>query len=603
MKPRQPTLAAMPRRRRIDRLGRETEQRGTTRRPSRDETSSLSDVQRLQRTLGNQAVGRLLKPTAPSSPSDAVAVQRVGGQKIGFEMVDPGTDAIIKEGQALLLAEWANVRQTEHNLKVGTEKTDVEAGAQELIDVNQRRKNIHDYMTAHSVTEGVAKAHYPVVPQPKTGQGFSKYYYGKLTGRQRTRQADLLTSNSPAFADTRLAYDSATGIVRYRRDNAQPYVDIATIKKGDQAFKLKANTVASGLARDTHEKHGVARGFNDNEDKEYVRDSRGVATRRYAYVEKNYWQAMEFFMTNRHEGRFQQFMKAAGDVNPNIYEARVEEVDLVRGQPAASTTGTLTREQMAVAHQKLGSRADQRGVSLSSTPKVGVTYVNTGQNFRTGPGFLFKVDLAKIPLESAGGPVLINHYSQGGVIDATGYSTLRERNKPSTYPYKESAVHARELYLEYLKPEWIVAIESHPTTGTGTTVDRTTSLGTRPSLFALAKSQFGGEQFESGFDFGLANPTNTSLNSNVDFGKGFDQARSFVRGWTAGSGARPASTPTNPNPDANAATAARVTVAQYVYDQSMAVDLPPNEFDMYRVGYLQGRAGTALITSHTGLPH
>ena len=591
------------------------------------ETPGMRELLQLQRSVGNAAVARMLEPR-PAEPSQGpelgrerrsltssarpflqrfkvserrsgkALVQRVGGQKIGFDLTAP-TDATIKAGQDLLVAQWRQIRQTEHDLKVGTERTDVEAGAQELIAHRARQKERDAYRTTNpTATKTVVDTAFPVKPAGRTGGGFSKYYYDKLTGRSRTRQLPLLQTGS-AFGDARLIIDVATGAIQYRPDPTQAYVTIGTLKKGSDAFKVKTPTTpSSGTQRDVLEKHGVSTDLS-NEAKEYVKDTRGVVTRRYAYVEKNYWQMMEFFMTGRHEGRFQSFMKAAGEPNPSLFEARQPEVDIVRGAPTASTTGTLTKKQLAVAHQKLGSGPQQRGVSLTSTPKVGATYVNTGENFRTDRGFRLKIDLALIPPPPAG-PLLINHYSHGGVIDKpTKYDTTRERGKASKYPYLESALHARELYLEYLKPEWVVAIESHPTvTGASTTIDLSSPLGHATSLFQLGKSQFGGTSFQQGFDEGLGNGPN-SLPGDQNHTDGFNHAKSFGRGWDDGHAEH---TRVGAG-DAGAAATAHITVAQYVYDKSMAVDLPTGEYDIYRMGYLQGRSGVAKITAGANLPH
>jgi hypothetical protein len=560
--------------------------------PKRAVEAPPGDLRNLQRSIGNRAAGQVLRSLLSSGA--AVPVQRVGGTKLGFDLVDPLGDVDIATGQQLLTNEWDQIRQAEHNLKVGAEKTDVEAGAQEMINVRARRKEREDYKTSNPLTYATdIDTRYPEITSARVGRaGFSKFYYDKLT-KNRRDQRRLLLAKSTAFNKGLLRLET-DGTIKYRSAKTKPFKVVGTLKEGDAAFAVKTAQGTAGNTRDILKKHGVTTGYNTNEAKEYVRDSRGVLTRRYAYVEKNYWQAMEFFMMNRHEGRFQTFMKAAGEANPDLYEARQEEVDLVRGQVAASTTGRLTKKQMAVSHQKLGSGPQQRGVSLTSTPKVGVTYVNTGENFRTARGFRFKVDLAKIPLN---GPLLINHYSEGGVIDKPDkYSTLRKRGERGNYPYLESAVHARELYLEYLDPSWIVAIEQHPTVGgASTTIDRTTPLGLKASLFELGKSQFGGDDFQRGFDAGLVSPTNL-MPGNQDHDDGFKHARSFVRGWTAGSAISRANDATN-------AGLAGVTLPQYVYDQSMAVDLPTGEFDIYRVGYLQGRSGAGLIASGANLPH
>lgn len=591
-----------------------------------------SAIQHLQRTIGNRAVGQLLRRaavgrmssgTAPkprSSPPRRMrsrasaagatrrgrrAIQRVGGEKIGFDLLAP-TDPTIKAGQDLLVEQWRQIRQTEHDLKAGTEKTDVEEGARELIAHHERQKQRDAYRKDRTKDQSKRNTALPVIGQGRTavpapgtttGPGFTKYYYNILTDRKRTEQITLLKAKAPAFADYTLTIDDATGVIQYRPDPTQPdvYVTIGTLKKGAGAFTVK--TAATATGREVLEKQGVSTNLS-GEAKEYVTDTRGVMTRRYAYVEKNYWQMMEFFMTSRHEGRFQSFMKAAGEPNPDLFEAREPEVDIVRGKATPKKTKRLTQEQLAVAHQKLGSGPQQRGVSLTSTPKVGATYVNTGQNFRTDHGFRLKIDLALIPPHPAG-PLLINHYSHGGVIDQPAmYDTTRERGKASKYPYKESSVHARELYLEYLMPEWVVAIESHPTvTGPSTTIASSPHV-TPAALFQLGKLQFGGASFESGFDEGLRKLPN-SLPGDTNHTDGFKHAGSFVRGWDAGH-AKHALVGAN---DATEATTARITVAQYVYDKSMAVDLPKDEFDIYRMGYLQGRSGVALIAAGANLPH
>jgi hypothetical protein len=263
-----------------------------------------SAVQQLQRTVGNRAVGQLLRRTAVGRASSGNAVvQRVGGAKIGFDL--PATlDPTIKAGQDLLAAQWRQVRQAEHDLKVTTEKADVEAGAQEMIEIRAREKAREDYMTKHpTANRGDLKAAgLAVIPAVRAPQGFTKYYYGKLTGRQRTDQVNLLkTANEFQGADAKLTIVGDE--IKYRPDSAQAWVTIGTLKSGAGAFKVKtAAGHATPHKRDVLEKRGVTTDLS-NEAKEYVEDTRGALTRRYAYVEKNYWQMMEFFMTNRHEGR------------------------------------------------------------------------------------------------------------------------------------------------------------------------------------------------------------------------------------------------------------------------------------------------------------
>ena len=66
------------------------------------------------------------------------------------------------------------------------------------------------------------------------------------------------------------------------------------------------------------------------------------------------------------------------------------------------------------------------------------------------------VDLAKIPRDEA---ILLNHYASGGVKDDRTWPT------DDTYPYVESVLKNRELFLEFVKPEWIDKIEFHTAEG------------------------------------------------------------------------------------------------------------------------------------------
>ena len=96
-------------------------------------------------------------------------------------------------------------------------------------------------------------------------------------------------------------------------------------------------------------------------DKQYVKDVRNVPTRRYAYVEKNYWQFMEFLARNKLEGRYQNFFHAAnpGVARPSVTGTRKSESNMVRrGDP----TRPLTTEQLAMLHQWKGSGLQRRRV-------------------------------------------------------------------------------------------------------------------------------------------------------------------------------------------------------------------------------------------------
>lgn len=550
---------------------------------------------------GGAPAGHSGTPEVSAAPT---VIQRVGGEKIGFDFAPAGTNKEMEDGQKLLREVWAAARQAWHNEKIGGVQGNVEAAAQEMLREKERRNYKSDQSADPTKYPEHVDTKYPVIPKVKTVQGFSKYYAGQLTQGAKKPDAMLAAAikANNAKGGGQLQLDGTT--IRYQSRADAAWVDIATLKRGKEAFEKKADVGTGGAAREIYSKKGVETGFNTADPKEYVKDSRGVETRRYAYVEKNYYQMMEFFMTRNMEGRFQSYMRAAGESDPDIYEHRDEGVDLVR--PEGSAAGKLTVEQMAVAHQKLGSGPQQRGVSLTATPKVNATYVNTGENFRTDQGFRLKVDLSKIPERAEN--LLINHYSQGGVVDAPGYDTRRERGKPSKYPYKESSIHARELFLSQLKPEWVVAIESHDSgnkTGSGpgsTTIDSATDLEGKKNMFSLAKGKFKGDKYRAGFKFGLTEDDFSKASSadaaNSNFKKGFEGSRLFVDGWTEGKSEYDRVGSTD---EAERVKTPGLTMSQYIYDKTMERRDPRNKYDLYRLGYLRGRSGKPRITSHKDL--
>jgi hypothetical protein len=234
--------------------------------------------------------------------------------------------------------------------------------------------------------------------------------------------------------------------------NEEKRTKIAKIYEGDEAYEKVPPDIEDMWAERVRPRYRKKGYRGEDESKQYVKDSRNVLTRRYAYVEKNYWQMMEFFMLNHMEGRFQQLMRAAGLEKPRGEIPLTKKSKKWRSQ---EYEGDLSMTQMAVLHQASGSSDEQRGVSMTSTPKVGITYVNTGENFRTAKGFRLKIDLSLVPEDEA---LLLNHYADGGIAGISGAARDFDTKR---YKYNESALHARELYLKFLKPEWVVGIEYH----------------------------------------------------------------------------------------------------------------------------------------------
>jgi hypothetical protein len=502
----------------------------------------------------------------------ARVIQKVGGPKIGFTYMETKEDNeyLIKYGQMKLKAAWREAREKRRRDKLRE--------AQDIKDEARKFKEMREW----------EKKPKPRPPRPdKAVDSFTKYYYEQLIKDNRNKEKSMLC-NTSVFNDGLLSLDSKN--INYKCPNCKKPITIAILNEDKEAFIEK--DVNPKSERIIFKKKGVDEKTQTEEPKEYIEDMFNVKTRRYAYVEKNYYQMMEFFMTNRMEGRYQTFMRSAGNVIPDILDKSDKSVALVK--PQGDNKPRLTYRQMAVAHQKLGSGPQQRGVSLTSTPKVNATYVNTGENFRTDKGFRLKIDLARIPKN---GPKLINHYAEGGVISQIhekDYDTTRESGKSSKYPYKESSIHARELYLESLKPEWIVAIEYHETgntTGSGAG-SVTLKEGEDPnmSLIQSAKTEFGGDDYEQGFDYGLINNgVIPVVTYTEDWIKGCEGARLYCEGHQKGRDDWFVYGNLFDNPQSN-------------FDAAIEHQDDNNKFDLYRYGFLHGRAGKPKITSHSQLP-
>jgi hypothetical protein len=230
----------------------------------------------------------------------------------------------------------------------------------------------------------------------------------------------------------------------------------------------------------------------------------------------------------------------------------------------------LNDVQLAVAHQHLGSTPDQRGVSLTSTERVGGTVGNAGKNFREEDGFRLKIDLAKVPEEV----LLFNHYSDQGLISENlsdqhvkGVSTQITGVSKGTYKYGASVRKNRELYLEHIKPEWVVEIEHHPHGGYGTALGERVPVGDIDSFRAQADRY---ARYWEAFDKTLKGTD--LVNPDKVEEKGRSSALLIKEGYTAGSEKRPCVT--------------ALQAHEEVSDDSLK-----DKFSQWHLGYIRARVG------------
>lgn len=405
--------------------------------------------------------------------------------------------------------------------------------------------------------------------------GLTQAYYDRLV--PDIAEEKVLLTQTQAFRDGTLSLHNNE--ITYHHPSGP--VVICDLREGAAAFTPVPDDGSPRPPREVFRKKGMEDLIVESGDaKEYVKDSRNTLTRRYAYVEKNYYQMMEFFMVGHMTGRFQQYMMVAANRKPGVHTFTTQMIRNVPTAPRANMTDT----QVAVAHQMYGSLPEQRGVSLTSTPKVGVTYANTGGNFRTDKGFKLKIDLARVPPDV----LFLNHYAEGGVSDMApaDYST-NQPHKPGTpsYKYRQSATHARELFLEYIRPEWVVEIEHHEKGDYENIGGKKTVIkeDNATSLLDAAMLAFGGKSFEAGFEAGLdSRAENDQLKADPDYVKGKSTGGLVAQGYKKGLEIR------NRSGYASAMTAFLETVEH---------DDARGQMSAWHVGCLQARTGQPMVRS------
>ncbi len=290
---------------------------------------------------------------------------------------------------------------------------------------------------------------------------------------------------------------------------------VAILLLGSDAFKEGEQTPGG---RATYRRNG----------KDYVADNRGTPTRRFAYVEKNVFQLMDLITQGTMTGRYQMF-HAALRLQADIYAAGEQLGRDVTGRNDFRVGDKLTIEQLAVLHQWKGSGQEQRGLSLTSTPRQEAVYSNRGGSFRSGGGGRIEIDLFKVPADV----VLINHYGEWGVRENLG--DVNPALDGSTYSYTNSVIKNRELYLERLDFGWVSAVTVHGDTGDQTKRD---SDG---DLRKLLAGRLGYSQYTAGFALGVL--AQKAENDTPMHLLGYGVGAEYRSGWIAGRSDYPVAQP------------------------------------------------------------
>lgn len=249
--------------------------------------------------------------------------------------------------------------------------------------------------------------------------------------------------------DPRLTYEPPTDLheTHIKKDGRVIY----KLFGGLSAFEKDSSDVPP-LARQIWKKKGS--------DKQYVKDDRGVPTRRHAYAVKSANQIKRLKEEGELKGRF----LASGE-HKSILDLSDEEKILLQTEE-----GQVDENTALFLHQIYGSGERQRGVSATTTNKpllsnVGAGFATQGEGKSVDPGARKLVlDLAKVP---QGGLNLVNLYHQipdaGGAIKAPRqfYSQGKRRGEPwltSDYgqdQFNWSVRKNRELFIHTVTPELV----------------------------------------------------------------------------------------------------------------------------------------------------
>jgi hypothetical protein len=460
-----------------------------------------------------------------SSPQPVAQLKGVGGQKVGFKRHKADEDP---EAWAKLERCWKAAKDQRRKEKAAIEKTlAAKAGkgaftayyASELDKIKDERVLLEEALKAD--TTG------PVVTISSDGKivlttGADTARVEKEIGEVITAVGKLYAQRSAATTDTREVF---------KKENP--------LEKGGQ--------------------------------KDYIKDERGVYTRRIAYHEMNFHQMMDFVMSGELTGRYQMFMSAgeAADKSPTkIFHAANKAA--VSQKPTRATG--LTWEEVAVMHQWKGSGPYQSGVSLTSTSRAEVRS-NKGELFRSQGGFRLTIDLAKVSSEVP----IINDYSAQGVANQPSSTT---KTKPSGYEFLESSTKNRELYIERVKKNWVTEIVYHGGTDVTMTFAEIEQAVRGDTTAKSAVVGVGIQDYIAGFEAGMkgAAYTGTAQAGTLGVEAGKNAKAGYERGKKKREGA------------GTVATAVEALKEQTDYEQSKVP--PAHKYDAHKIGYMRGRCTT-----------
>ncbi|MBD2524165.1 DUF4157 domain-containing protein [Nostoc sp. FACHB-133] len=476
----------------------------------------------------------------PNYSEQSRVLQRkgVGGNKIGFKRIN---DKDNKEAWEKLKLCWQEAKKTRKLAKTEIERT---------------------------------------LPDQEGKAGFTAYYATKLNEIKDERE--LLVEALKKNSKEPIVKIQNNQILLVTVEEGKENKDVVIGELIDTQEELyEGKEIASSTMRETYKKkNALAEGSEtgENGEKEYIKDARGVYTRRYAYHEMNYHQMMDFVMSGELTGRYQMFMSAgeAANTSPQKIAHPRNKQDVSKRKNIDKND--LTWEEVAVLHQWKGSGPYQSGVSLTSTSREEVRS-NKGGLFKTQGGFRVKIDLAKVAAEVP----IVNDYAEGGVSQKPAKTT---KTRPARYEFPESATKNRELYIERVKKEWVMEITHHGASDVSTTFSEIEKAMRGDTGASESVTDIGIQSYLKGFEEGMKGKDySDGKKAGVD---GAKAGKNVLAGYQRGIEAKK-------DKGGKVAQPHEAMKEQIDYENKQGGVPDEHKYDAHKVGYMRGRCTTKAM--------
>lgn len=430
------------------------------------------------------------RPVAQAQAKTIQVIQRVGGETVGYEGEDSDLIALLQKGREVnKIKKRAGTEANKKVLDKITALTTSETQPAKIEKFERAKKE--------RKTDQVKMIYSPYLKSVSLSKDFLReiapekpdHIKNKIQEDEETVVHDSTAKedNKRDFKEAFKTHLDSTTVPTECKEIPIEAKKIDQLQTGADAFKSVSLPEREAARITDSGKKGPVPELYTKKGKtgsQYIKDDLDNFVRRYAYMEKNFWQLMDFLETGYLSGQTQAIkqndprIEDVRQIGPGVFDNESLNGDdalLVKAmkEKAGSSADLGLKIAIAYLHQWKGSGKRQRGVSLTSTPKDNAVFGNAGESFRN-PEFSakFKIDLliAKTKNEAEDPDnLLISHYAPGSptrkapyLEETTGlFSPPSSKSYKIKYKYEASMIKNRELYLQYVDKASVVEITIH----------------------------------------------------------------------------------------------------------------------------------------------